>query len=244
MKSSSLKFYKVWDLPTRLFHWINFVSVLALAAIGTAILFDKDLGITDSGKILLKTTHVWFGYVFALNLLWRIVWAFFGNRYARWGVILPFQRGYWGELKTYLGKLTSGEPQVYAGHNPAARVMVFALLILLCAQAGSGLILAGTDIYYPPFGYWIASWVAAPGTDPAVLAPYNMTGIDQASWDAMRAFRSIVLTTHYWVFFALLAAIVLHIAGVIVTEMREGGGVVSAMFTGRKVFDRVPVDDK
>jgi Ni/Fe-hydrogenase 1 B-type cytochrome subunit len=28
-----------------------------------------------------------------------------------------------------------------------------------------------------------------------------------------------------------------------VTELREGGGIVSAMFTGRKVFDRKPVDD-
>jgi VIT1/CCC1 family predicted Fe2+/Mn2+ transporter len=36
---------------------------------------------------------------------------------------------------------------------------------------------------------------------------------------------------------------VIHIVGVVVTELREGGGLVSAMFTGRKVFDRKPVDD-
>ena len=43
------------------------------------------------------------------------------------------------------------------------------------------------------------------------------------------------MTIHYWNFYALLVVIVMHITGVVVTELREGGGVVSAMFTGRKV---------
>ena len=59
----------------------------------------------------------------------------------------------------------------------------------------------------------------------------------------MRSFRSAFVTVHYWNFYALLVAIVIHIAGVIVTELREGGSIVSAMFTGRKVFDREPADD-
>jgi Ni,Fe-hydrogenase I cytochrome b subunit len=46
----------VWDGPTRWFHWINFVCVVALAVLGTAILYSKELGVTDDGKILLKTT--------------------------------------------------------------------------------------------------------------------------------------------------------------------------------------------
>jgi len=59
----------------------------------------------------------------------------------------------------------------------------------------------------------------------------------------MRSFRSVFLTVHYWNFYALLVVIVIHIAGVVVTELREGGGIVSAMFTGQKVFDREPRDD-
>jgi Ni/Fe-hydrogenase 1 B-type cytochrome subunit len=54
--TQNLQSYSVWDRPTRWFHWINFVCVVALAAIGTAILYDEELGVTDSGKILLKTT--------------------------------------------------------------------------------------------------------------------------------------------------------------------------------------------
>jgi len=103
--------------------------------------------------------------------------------------------------------------------------------------------LAGTDIYYPPFGYWIASWIAAPGVDPSTIAPYDKTGIDPASWEEMRSFRSGFLTVHYWNFFALIVAILIHIAGVVVTELREGGAIVSAMFSGQKVFDSEPRDD-
>lgn len=218
-------------------------SVVALVAIGTAILFEKELGVTDSGKVLLKTTHVWFGYVFAINLAWRLVWSFIGNRHARWSAILPFQIGYGAALKTYLRELIRGNVRPYLGHNPIARASVSILLVLLIMQAITGLVLAGTDIYYPPFGHWIASWIAAPGVDPSTIAPYDKTGIDPASWEAMRSFRSVFLTIHYWNFYALLVAILIHIGGVVVTELREGGGIVSAMFSGRKVFDREPRDD-
>lgn len=238
-----LRSYAVWDAWTRWFHWINFVCIVGLVALGTAILFAKELGVTDAGKVLLKTTHVWFGYVFAVNLAWRIVWAFIGTRHARWSALLPFGKGYGAAFWDYVGGLFRGHAPAYLGHNPLGRLMVGALLVLLVLQAATGLILAGTDIYYPPFGYWIASWIAAPGVDPWTIVPYDKTGIDPASWEAMRAFRSPILTVHYWNFYALLLLIAIHIAGAVVTELREGGGIISAMFTGRKVLDRKPADD-
>jgi len=241
--AQNLRSYAVWDRPTRWFHWINFVCVVALAALGTAILFAKELGVTDDGKILLKTTHVWFGYVFAVNLAWRIVWAFIGNRHAGWSALLPFGKGYGVAFKDYVRGLFRGRAPAYLGHNPVARLMISVLLVLLVAQAVTGLVLAGTDIYYPPFGSWIAGWIAAPGVDPATIVPYDKAGIDPASWEAMRAFRSPILTMHYWNFYALLALILIHIAGAVATELREGGGIISALFTGRKVLDRKPADD-
>lgn len=243
MSYAGLHAYKAWDVPTRVFHWVNFVCILGLAAIGTGILYEKELGLTNDGKILLKTAHVSFGYVFAINLIWRILWAFVGNRHAGIRAILPYGSGYASSIASYLRGLARGDAPAYVGHNPIARFMVTFLFILLIVQAATGLMLAGTDIYYPPFGGWIAQWIAAPGVDPSTLAPYNKTGIDPAQWDAMRAFRSWFVTTHLWSFYTLVIAIVLHITGVVVTELREGGTIVSAMFTGRKVFDRVPVDD-
>ena len=169
--------YPVWD-RSRCFHWINFVCVVALAAIGTAILYEKELGVTDNGKILLKTTHVWIGYVFAINFTWQIIWAFIGNRQARWSAILPFHIGYGSAFKTYLRELIGGDVRPYLGHNPIARASVSILLVLLILQAATGLVLAGTDIYYPPFGHWIANWIAAPGVDPSTIVPYDKTGVD------------------------------------------------------------------
>ena len=145
-------------------------------------------------------------------------------------------------MKSYLGGMIKGDARPYLGHNPVARAMVTLLLVLLVLQSATGLILAGTDIYYPPFGNRIASWVAAPGVDPASIAPYDKTGIDPAAWTDMRAFRAPIITTHLWSFYALLVVVAIHILGVVVTEVREGGAIVSAMFTGKKVIDREPAD--
>lgn len=234
--------YAVWDPLQRIFHWVNASCVIALIAIGTAILWDKELGVSAEGKILLKTVHVWCGYVFATNLAVRLAWAFVGSPAARWRAILPLGRGYLQSLRTYLAGTRAGDAPRYLGHNPLGRIMVSALLLLLTIQAVGGLVLAGTDIYYPPLGAWVAAWVAAPGVDPATLIPGDKTYVDPAAWEAMRAFRGPFIETHEIVFFILLGAGLLHILGVVLAELREGGSLVSAMFTGRKVLDRPPVD--
>ncbi|WP_289302671.1 cytochrome b/b6 domain-containing protein, partial [Methylophaga sp. UBA3996] len=70
--------YPVWDRMVRWFHWINVLSVIALIAIGVAILNSKALGVSTDGKILLKTWHVYIGYVFVINLAVRLFWTFIG----------------------------------------------------------------------------------------------------------------------------------------------------------------------
>lgn len=238
----SLQSYHAWDRTTRWFHWINVVCILGLVAVGVAILNGSKLGLTNDGKLLLKTIHVSFGYVFALNLLWRIIWAFIGSPSARWPAILPFRAGYMADVRAYIRGLARREPVPYLGHNPAARAIIALMIVLLVVQAVTGLVLAGTDIYFPPFGNWFAAWIAAPGVDPATIVPYSKTGVDPAGWDAMRAFRKPFIVVHWWNFFVLLTVITLHIAGVVFAELKEGGGLITAMFTGRKVFDRPPVD--
>jgi cytochrome b len=58
------------------------------------ILNAKSLGVSGEGKILLKTIHAYIGYVFVINLSWRLVWGFIGNKYVRWKAILPIGKGY------------------------------------------------------------------------------------------------------------------------------------------------------
>ncbi|MCC6502538.1 MAG: cytochrome b/b6 domain-containing protein [Deltaproteobacteria bacterium] len=234
--------YAVWDRVTRWFHWINFCAVLSLAAIGTVILFAGSLGVTDSGKVALKTVHVLVGYVFGLNLLWRVIWGFTGNRYARWKAILPFGKGYVREAREYTAGFMAGSAPGWLGHNPLGKLMVGALIIVMLAMGGTGLILAGTDIYYPPLGSTMKTWVAEDITRLDEVKPYSKTNINDARFKEMRSFRKPFIQAHGTLFYALVLLVLVHIAAAIITEIRERNGIISAMFTGWKVFDKEPVD--
>jgi Ni/Fe-hydrogenase 1 B-type cytochrome subunit len=225
-----------------LFHWINVLCVVGLIAVGVAILNDKALGVTNDGKILLKTVHVWIGYVFAVNLLWRLIWAFIGGSHARWRAILPGGHGYLNDVRRYVADFLARRPRQYLGHNPVGRIAVTLLLCALLVQTITGLILAGTDLFYPPIGSFIARWVAAPGVDPAMLLPYSPDTYDKAAYGAMRALREPIVAVHYYGFYVLLALSMIHIAAVVLTELREGGNLVSAMVTGKKLLSQPLAD--
>ena len=244
MNESQLKVYQVWDLPTRLFHWINFTAVISLIFFGLIMLYKKELGITSvEAKIGLKEVHVIIGYIFVLNLGFRLLWGFVGNRYARWRAILP-GKGFLQSVQAYKASLGAGNPQQFLGHNPMGRLAITAMLLLLIVMAGTGLIRAGTDIYYPPFGAYVAEYVAAPDTDPASLVPYDPTGTIAEKADRLKAFKKPFGLIHLYSAFILMFIIVVHITAVVYTEVREGGGIISAMFTGRKVLSGKPVDDE
>lgn len=234
--------YRVWDAPTRWFHWINALSVLGLMLVGILILFSGSLGVSPAGRVTVKTIHVWLGYVMTLNLVWRFAWAFLGNRYARWRAVLPGGPGFPRALEAYVTAFLAGHPRHYLGHNPAGRVAVAIILLLLVVQAVTGLVLAGTDILYPPFGSWIAHWIAAPNVDPSALTPLTRNLMNQDAYAAMRSFRAPFVEIHELAFYGIAAVVVLHVIAVIVTELREGGSLISAMFTGRKIFSGPPQD--
>jgi cytochrome b len=139
--------------------------------------------------------------------------------------------------------LWSGEPQQYIGHNPLARIGVAVLFLLLLIQVVTGLVLAGTDLFWPPFGSGFAEWVAAPGVDPSLVEPGKPDLVDPAAYKAMRDFRAPFVSVHEITFYLLAGMIVLHLIAVVVAERYEGGGITSAMITGRKVLTRQPPDD-
>jgi Ni/Fe-hydrogenase 1 B-type cytochrome subunit len=235
--------YRVWDRTQRVFHWVNFLAVLALAAIGTVILNADALGIpNDPGRVILKTAHVYVGYVFILNLLWRLVWLFVGGPFARWSALLPVGPRFGARLAEIVKTLLSRHMPFYVGHNPLARIVLTLLVLLLVVQGATGIVLAGTDVYLPPFGGAIREWVAADTHDPALVRPYSPATVNADAYAAMRAFRSPIVETHEYTFFILLALIAIHIAAAVFAEIREGGSIISAMFTGRKVSARQPVD--
>jgi cytochrome b len=218
------------------------LTVLGLTGLGLVIFNANTLGVSTPGKILLKEAHVWVGNVFVINLAVRLIWGFFGNRYMRWGGILPGGFGYFGSLRDYVVSFFGQDPKRYLGHNPLGRISVAVMLVLLTMQAITGFVLAGTDIFYPPIGNWVAEWVAADGVDPGSLVPYAKEMYDDQAYQDMRAFRNPFITTHFYAFYALMAVVVMHVVAVIITEIREGGSLISALFTGRKIIAGVPSD--
>ena len=242
--SGNLKEYSVWDSSVRWFHWINVLSIVGLIAVGTVILYGKEIGVSGEGKVLLKTVHVYVGYLFCLNLLWRLIMAFSaGNRFTRWGGILPMGESFSQRLREYIKGVKAGHAPAYLGHNPMARLMVSLLFVVLLIMAITGIVLAGTDVYMPPFGAVFADWVTGGDAERlAQLVPGSKEFVDKELYAEMRSFRKPFITVHYYTFFVLLAAAILHIAAVVMTELREKNSLVSAMFTGRKVFSEKPAD--
>ncbi|KGJ87556.1 cytochrome b/b6 domain-containing protein [Colwellia psychrerythraea] len=226
----------VWSGKIRLFHWLNVTTILLLIVVGVVILNAKIFGVSTDGKVLLKTIHVIVGYVFAANLIFRLIIAFIGKTYERWGKILPFYKGFTRELIEF-----SQDKKVrYKGHNPAGKLMVLALLSLMSVQMISGLVIAGTDIYYPPFGHYFSQSIAIDKDNLDVIKPYSKENVDELSYQAMRSFRKPFITAHVYSFYCLLLLIPLHVIGVIVAERRERSAIVSAMVNGYKYL---PTDE-
>ena len=239
-QSTALSEYPVWDRTTRWFHWINFLSVIGLLFLGTVILNAGDLGASNDGKILLKSTHVVVGYVFTINLLWRLVWGFIGGPYSRWKAVLPVGHGFMQDLSSQLRDIWNGNSKPHAGHSPLGRIAVTVIFVFLLVQGATGLVLAGTDVYMPPFGNYFTEWVAGPDMDPQAVRPYAPETVNEQSYDEMRAFRKPFISTHATNYYFLLALILLHIVAVISAEIREGGSIISAMFSGRKTLTKKP----
>ncbi len=116
---------KLWDLPTRLFHWLLVGAMVALFITGqmggNAIELHGKVGIFVVGLIV-----------------FRLVWGFVGSTYARFGHFFPSP----ARIKAYLGGEWKG-----LGHNPLGALSVFALLGLVGLQAVLGLF-ANDDIAF------------------------------------------------------------------------------------------------
>lgn len=223
--------YQVWDRPSRLFHWVNVLLVLSLVFVGLIMLFRKDLGIDAlEAKIKLKELHVIIGYLFAANLLVRIIWGFIGNRYAKFSHNIPNIRA----IKQYRTALEDGQNPQYVGHNPLGKLAVVTIMLTLTLIMATGLFRAGTDIYYPPFGSAITQYIAADGVDATSIKPYDETGVDKNKLAEMKPVKSIAGKVHLYSVYFLMLLIGLHVAAVIQAERRHQPGIISAMFSGKK----------
>ncbi|TCT04703.1 cytochrome b/b6 domain-containing protein [Aquabacter spiritensis] len=111
---------KVWDAPTRLFHWT--LAALIVAAYVTA----------ENGWI---DWHFRCGYTILALLLFRLAWGIVGSDTSRFG---RFVKSPVAALR-HLAHFPRREADTEIGHNAAGGLMVLVMLAVLCIQVGTGL---------------------------------------------------------------------------------------------------------
>lgn len=116
---------KVWDLPTRLFHW----------ALVVLVAFNAATGLT--GGLWQMEWHIRAGEAVLALVLFRLLWGFVGGTHARFASFVKGPRGILAYLRGETAPL---------GHNPLGALSVLAMLAVLLVLAGSGLF-ADDDIF-------------------------------------------------------------------------------------------------
>lgn len=116
-----MKSTRVWDLPTRVFHWALVFCVIGLVITGST-----------GGNAMVW--HFKLGYAVLTLLLFRMVWGIIGGKWSRFASFIYAP-------STIIRYLKGQEhPHHTVGHNPLGALSVFALLAFLLVQVGTGLI--------------------------------------------------------------------------------------------------------
>ena len=110
----------VWDLPTRVFHW------LLAASFVVAFLTAESERYRD--------LHVVVGYTVLGLVAFRFLWGVIGTRYARFSSFPVAPR----RVLHYLKSLFTRAPQHHVGHNPAGSLAIYAILALAVLAGATG----------------------------------------------------------------------------------------------------------
>jgi cytochrome b len=137
---------RIWDLPTRLFHW-------ALAACVIGLVITGNVG----GNAMVW--HFRLGYAVLTLVLFRLAWGFVGGHWSRWSNLPLHPRHVWAYLQTRSDQRTE------AGHNPLGSWSILAMLFFLLFQVSTGLISDDEIANAGPLtslvsGSWV-SWASA-----------------------------------------------------------------------------------
>jgi Ni/Fe-hydrogenase 1 B-type cytochrome subunit len=206
----------VWELPVRLFHWINALCLTLLFATGLYIAHPVLVTSVEAWNHFamgwVREVHFAAAIIFTFTFFWRGTWMIFGNRYARTGLPRFWSRRWWGDLAqvaTQYLKLRTGRPHL--GHTALAGLSY----VLFIGVLGLAQILTGFALYAQssPGGFWdrLVGWVV-----PLLGGLYNTT-----MWHHLFAWGFVVFA-------------VLHIYIVLLDGQAFRNGLVSSMIDGNK----------
>jgi len=177
---------QVWDLPIRLFHW-----VLVALLIGSYI----------TAQIDELEWHMRCGECVLALLAFRVVWGVLGSDTARLARFIRGPRAVWRHFFAH-------PADAAVGHNPAGGWAVLAMLMVLCAQVGTGLFADDDISEQGPFARFVT-----------------------------RPTRKLLTGLHHRNFNILLGLVALHVVAVGAYWLFRRENLVWPMVTGRRLLD-------
>lgn len=121
---------RVWDLPTRVFHWALVVPLIAW--------------LTGEDEEWIFVIHSFAGYGVIALVIFRLAWGVAGNRHARFWDFVRGPGRVWAHARALMGF----SPPRFLGHNPLGGWMILALLGV-AAVSSSGLFVAEDEVQGP-----------------------------------------------------------------------------------------------
>jgi Ni/Fe-hydrogenase 1 B-type cytochrome subunit len=208
---------RVWELPVRIVHWVIFFCVVVLSVTGFYIGRPFLLTGSDPAFVMgwVRSIHMVAAWIMIAAVVARIIWAFTGNQWSRWNQFIPTSRerraGGREALKYYL--FIRRDPPGEIGHNPLAGLTYTVLYMMFVVQIILGLALHGLD---DPGGFLssITGWVFSIGSVPAVRL------------------------THHLIMWLTWGFVVHHVYSAVLVDSAERTGIISSIFTGRKIVPK------
>jgi Ni/Fe-hydrogenase 1 B-type cytochrome subunit len=211
----------VWSLVVRFFHWTTAFSTIILIITGFIIADPPAIN-----QNVEATNSYWFGYIRAIHLItafilvavviFRIYWAFVGNRFASWKNFIPFNKkgisNIWHVIKVDILLMPDKEHKlsnISIGHNYLAAFSYFVMTLLFILQFSTGFALMSptSDFWFTNMFAWIIPFF---GGDIPVRYIHHLST---------------------WFF---MTFIVIHVYLVLYHDYVEGRGEASSMISGYK----------
>lgn len=220
----------VYQAPVRIWHWINALSIFVLGITGYLIGSPPP---SISGEASFSFMFGWIrylhfsaAYIVVIGILFRIYWAFVGNKHAR-EIFLPpvWQASFWKELghEILWYAMITKQPLKYSGHNPLATLamhILFFWCIVFMIVTGFALYGEGTGM-----GSWqytlFSSWVI----------PLFGQSQDVHTW-------------HHLGLWVMTCFVIIHVYAAVREDIMSRQSIISSMFSGWRTFrDKGPTND-
>lgn len=150
---------RVWDAPTRVFHWL-----LVLSFAGAYLTSESERW---------SLVHITLGYTLGGLITFRLIWGFVGTRYARF---TSFVKGP-SEVLQYAKSMATLKPKHFVGHNPLGAVAIVLLIV-----SGIAIVVTGYAAFNEIGGEWVAELHEIASHIMLILVGIHIVGVIAASW--------------------------------------------------------------